>query len=137
MRFDVLRLVLPLLFLVVAVRQGAAEEWKAASGYKIEPVSSPPIRIDAVRVWTNGRYAYVTGDVSRFAGYLIDPPDCIRVAIYDSAGKKLLVAQDRYFPKPVPLPSSRLGHRTSAFSIRLNFIPPPSSLIKVVYLRLD
>jgi hypothetical protein len=105
--------------------------------YKCECASVPPLRIESVRVWRDKSDVLICGEVSRLQMYDVDPPDCIEISVIDPHGKVLSSVRTDYFPKPVQHRSSRSGARYSSYSVKINFIPPASSTIKVVYVRLD
>jgi hypothetical protein len=81
--------------------------------------------------------AYIGGEVSRLQMYDVDPNDYIEVSVIDPRGKTLSSTQTDYFPKPVLHRSSRFGNRYSSYSVKIHFIPPAFSTIKVVYVRWD
>jgi hypothetical protein len=105
--------------------------------YKCERSSVPPLRIESVRVRLDKSDAYIGGEVARLPMWDIDPHDYIEVSVIDPQGKVLSSTRTDYSPKPVQHHNSRSGNRFSSYLVKIAFIPPAFSIIKVVYVRLD
>ena len=124
-------------FLTVAPFISKATDQSLVKTYRYQTASVPPLRIDSVHVWLEKSSAIIDGELSRLAGYSVDPNDYMEITVTDPRGKILSCTRSDYFPKPVRFPSSRWGPQRSSYATEIKFIPPASSTIKVTYVRLD
>ena len=123
--------------LVPSICLAADTDQSLTRTYKYKCSSVPPLRIESVRVHLDKSDAYIGGEVARLLMYDVDPNDCIEISVIDSHGKVLSSIRTDYFPKPVRHRSSRSGNQFSSYVVKIYFIPPAFSTIKVVYVRLD